>query len=174
MKNTIALSTDQQNLLLIDENVYSEFPLDKAGGVVLGLTQGQVVATPASEQADLPTVLDSFSLDTRLLQWTCILEPQSATLYFIGISRLKQNELSELQPLLAPKRDTRGVEAELEGTKRSSGVEAELEGTRDLKAIALSDTHDSSLQPTVHSINLRTHSARITRSADRIQLEVLQ
>ena len=84
MLNSIALSTDQKILFLIDDGDAVAYSLEEGDGVVLGLLGDQLTAATAHDNssAELP-----MSLNTATTQWQIMYVPAAKALYIIGVPK---------------------------------------------------------------------------------------
>lgn len=84
MLNSIALSTDQEFLFLIDDGDAVAYPLDEGEGVVIGLLGDQLTAATAHSGAfaELP-----FTLNTATHQWQIMYISEIKTLHIVGVPK---------------------------------------------------------------------------------------
>jgi hypothetical protein len=84
MLNSIALSTDQKILFLIDDGDAVAYSLEEGDGVVLGLLGDQLTAATAHDDSatELP-----MSLNTATTQWQIMYIPSAKALYIIGVPK---------------------------------------------------------------------------------------
>jgi hypothetical protein len=84
MLNSIALSSDQDFIFLIDDGDAVAYSLEDGDGVVIGLLGDQLTAATAhnGSATQLP-----FTMDTATMQWQLMYIPESKTLYIFGVPK---------------------------------------------------------------------------------------
>jgi hypothetical protein len=84
MLNSIALSSDQDFIFLIDDGDAVAYSLEDGDGVVIGLLGDQLTAATAhsGSATQLP-----FAMNTATTQWQLMFIPDSKTLYIFGVPK---------------------------------------------------------------------------------------
>jgi len=90
MLNSIALSSDQQFLFLIDNGDAIAFPLDEENGVLIGLLGEQLTASSAPDATPSQAVQLPFTLNTTEAQWQLMFTPETNVLHIIGKIKVEE------------------------------------------------------------------------------------
>lgn len=91
MLNTLALSSDQETLYLIDNGRAIDFPLNSRNGVVVGTLKGQISVATAKESPDTGDDTDGdlprkIRVTTENSQWSGFYNEENEVFGLIGVS----------------------------------------------------------------------------------------
>ena len=93
MLNTLAISSDQETLYLIDNDRAIKFPLISRNGIIIGTLKGQITVTSAKENpdtgedtgGDLPRKI---RVTTENSQWSGFYNEENEVFGLIGVSEI--------------------------------------------------------------------------------------
>lgn len=98
MTNTITLSSDMENIILIDDGKACTHNLSHANGLIVGTLRGQIVAGTAESLPEAAEILQTITLSLDTERWTIYYDRPKKTLNVIGATDIDLGLVGDNEP----------------------------------------------------------------------------